>query len=339
MSKPKGPADLPLPETEQGAVRRLGIELEFGGLTAADAAAIVAATLGGDISARDRHHSKVMGSRIGDITVELDTRWAKPDFLRAVGPDWRSLLPDTTPDEIRRELEALPDTAGPLIGDLLDFWLPIEVITPPMPHPHVAMLPGLCDALASAGATGTSRSVFGGFGLHLNPEVARRDAAYLTSVLSAYLLLSHWLRQQTGIPLIRQLGPFIDPFPDEYTALVTADDYAPDLETLIADYIAHNPTRNRELDMLPVFAFLREDQVRDALPDEKINARPTFHYRLPNCRLDEPDWSPITEWNRWVMVETLAADDGLRHEAAEAWRSARSLPAHVVAALSGREGA
>ena len=38
-----------------------------------------------------------------------------------------------------------------------------------------------------------------------------------------------------------------------------------------------------------------------------VSARPTYHYRLPNCQVDEPRWTIAGEWNRWVLVERLAA--------------------------------
>src|SRR3546814_9457337 len=44
------------------------------------------------------------------------------------------------------------------------------------------------------------------------------------------------------------------------------------------------------------------------LTDELIKARPTFHYRLPNARLADPQWSIVREWNLWVRVERLAHD-------------------------------
>jgi hypothetical protein len=45
----------------------------------------------------------------------------------------------------------------------------------------------------------------------------------------------------------------------------------------------------------------------------KIKARPTFHYRLPDSRVDDPKWSFACEWNRWVEVERLAENpDHLR---------------------------
>lgn len=39
-----------------------------------------------------------------------------------------------------------------------------------------------------------------------------------------------------------------------------------------------------------------------------VKARPAYHYRLPNCLIDEPDWRLAREWNTWVAVERLAAD-------------------------------
>jgi hypothetical protein len=77
---------------------------------------------------------------------------------------------------------------------------------------------------------------------------------------------------------------------------------------LIDDYLDASPSRNRELDMLPLFAHLDHDRVRARLPYEKISARPTFHYRLPDSRVDDPAWTIAADWNRWVEVERLACD-------------------------------
>ena len=98
-------------------------------------------------------------------------------------------------------------------------------------------------------------------------------------------------------------------YPEDYVAHVLAADYRPDLETLIDDFLEFTPTRNRPLDLLPLFAHIDEDRVM-AAPVEKelIKPRPAFHYRLPNCLVDEPDWSLAVPWNDWVEVERLAAD-------------------------------
>ena len=51
-----------------------------------------------------------------------------------------------------------------------------------------------------------------------------------------------------------------------------------------------------------------------------VKGRPAFHYRLPDCKINEAGWSAATAWNRWVYVETLAADAELLQELVEAWR-------------------
>jgi hypothetical protein len=80
------------------------------------------------------------------------------------------------------------------------------------------------------------------------------------------------------------------------------------MAAFIDDYLAFNPTRNRDLDLLPLLHYFDETRVRAVLPNEKINGRPTFHYRLPDARLSDPGWSIAPDWNRWVCVERLAAD-------------------------------
>jgi hypothetical protein len=59
---------------------------------------------------------------------------------------------------------------------------------------------------------------------------------------------------------------------------------------------------------------------------ENVRPRPTFHYRLPNCLVDDPSWSFALEWNRWVEVERLA-EDPVR--LARACEEARALPARL----------
>ena len=80
------------------------------------------------------------------------------------------------------------------------------------------------------------------------------------------------------------------------------------MAAFIDDYLAANPTRNRDLDLLPLLHYFDETRVRAVLPNEKINGRPTFHYRLPDARVSDPGWSIAPDWNRWVCVERLAAD-------------------------------
>jgi hypothetical protein len=101
---------------------------------------------------------------------------------------------------------------------------------------------------------------------------------------------------------------FADPFPPDYVRRLVTPDYLPDLSTFVEDYLGANPTRNRDLDMLPMLAQIDEERVRARLPNEKINKRPAFHYRLPDARISDPGWSIAPDWNRWVAVERLAFD-------------------------------
>jgi hypothetical protein len=59
--------------------------------------------------------------------------------------------------------------------------------------------------------------------------------------------------------------------------------------------------------MLPLFSELDAERVTATVEDLRIKARPTFHYRLPNCLIDESDWSLAESWNTWCIVEELAA--------------------------------
>ena len=61
------------------------------------------------------------------------------------------------------------------------------------------------------------------------------------------------------------------------------------------------------LEELGTLAYLDRDRVMRAAKERHlIKGRPAFHYRLPNCLVDEPDWTVAREWNTWVAVERLA---------------------------------
>ncbi len=60
--------------------------------------------------------------------------------------------------------------------------------------------------------------------------------------------------------------------------------------------------------MLPLFAHIDEDRVRAAVNDDRIKSRPTLHYRLPNCQIDEPEWGLIRPWRDWLQIDALASD-------------------------------
>ncbi len=177
-------------------------------------------------------------------------------------------------------------------------------------------------ALREKGGLGSSDKLVYSFGVHFNPEAPSLDAANILAHLRAFVLLSAYLRKAGQTDLTRRVLPHISPHPPAYLARILNPDYAPDLSTLIDDYLEFSPTRNRDLDLLPLFAHLDEERVRRAVGSEhKVNARPTYHYRLPNSQVGDPLWSVTSEWRSWLMVERLANDPERLHSWMVAYRA------------------
>ena len=271
---------------DSGKPRRIGVEIEFGGLDLQAAARLVQKIFGGRVKQVNPHKLVVAGTGIGDFGIELDTQLAQPKS--ADGDTGR---------QVRK-----------LIGDLSTSFVPTEIVGPPAPLSSLDQFDTLIDALRQAGAEGTDDGVSYAFGLQLNPEVSSLQPGDILATLQAYVLMSPLLRRRIDVDPMRRMLPYIDPFPLAYVRKILSDDYAPDISALIDDYIAGNPTRNRELDMLPLFAHLDEDRVRSQLDDPLIKSRPTYHYRLPDTNFNKSGWGAVEEWNRWVIVERLAAD-------------------------------
>ncbi|PIW30589.1 MAG: amidoligase enzyme [Rhodospirillales bacterium CG15_BIG_FIL_POST_REV_8_21_14_020_66_15] len=309
------PACPPVVRTADGDIRRVGIEIEFTGVDVPTAADVVRNAFGGGTAAEDPHRLILEDTEFGDFVVELDARILHKGTASSDGGD-TPILPDRL-DTVAR------DALGKAVAGVV----PVEIVTPPLPWPDLSRLSALTDALRAAGAKGTEDNILHAFGLHLNPEVPSEDTASVIRHLRAYFVLADWLRAEIGVDMTRRLMPHTDPFPRDYMLLVLDPDYAPGLRGLITDYLDHSPTRNRELDMLPLFRHLDEGAVTARLDDPLIKARPTFHYRLPDCALADPDWSPVTEWNRWVKVEELAADPDRLGDMARACRTHLSRPA------------
>lgn len=282
-----------------GSERRVGVELEFGALSAASGADLVRRLFGGTIEQEDPHRFHIRGTRFGTFTSELDTQYAHRSTDEP-GP------PFADADVLGGVLQTFRYGMRELYGDISSLLVPCEIVCPPVVLSDLPTLDALVDALAAAGAEGTRSSPLYAFGAQLNPEIATADAAWIAAMLKAYLLLSDWLRAVIGLHMTRQLVSFADPFPAAYVRLVVDPGYWPSLATLIRDYIDANPTRNRELDMLPLFAWLEGATVRERVQDKRVKARPTFHYRLPDANIGVPAWGVTLEWNRWCVVERLA---------------------------------
>jgi hypothetical protein len=300
----------PIAHDETGAVRTVGVEVEFGGLPERGAADLIQRLYGGTVMEHDPHRFGVLGTALGDFQVELDLWLVHKDGVSGKGK--------------AAFLEGWQDGLRALLGDVARSVVPCEIAGPPLPWSELARLDPLIEALREAGAAGTRSSVAYGFGMQLNPRAASLSAGYILSVLRAFLLLSDGLRAEMDIDVTRRVLPFIDRFPERYMALVLDREYRPSLSVLIDDYLAFNPTRNREFDLLPLFAWLDVDRVKRGVTQEGVKARPTFHYRLPNSDLENPDWGLAVEWNRWVAVEALAADRCRLAFASEDWMERRA---------------
>lgn len=304
----------PRAERPGGGPRRCGVEIECVALDVKTAAKLVEAEFGGRLEEEDPFRLLLRDARHGTFTVELDTQFAHPsgrwDEVKVEG-EWLSGLVD-----LLRDLDA---TTSQWIGQLSEEFVPMEIVSPPMPWSALDELSPLYHSIREAGATGTDEGALYALGIHLNPEVASLEVGWITRVLRAYIMMSAWLRRSIDVDFTRRVLPFIDPFPRSYARRVVDPDYRPDMTRLIDDYLADNATRNRELDMLPIFAELDGPRVRRAVKDDRVNARPAFHYRLPNTRFTGAGDGPVAEWNRWVLVERLAEDEALSAEMAAAF--------------------
>ena len=295
-------------ENAQGAPRRIGVEIEFAAVSARDGASVVRRMFGGEIREEDAHRFHIENTEFGDFVCELDTQYAHRPYGASSGDLQEEGLGDMFQSALRT-----------LWGDVSSLVVPCEVICPPIAHTEVHRLDALVDELQNVGAEGTHANPLYAFGAQLNPEVATVDADYLTAMLKAYLFASDWLRSVMRIDMTRRLMAFADPFPIDYMSLISRPNYWPDQDKLIDDYLAANPTRNRELDMLPLFVWLDEERVRRAVADVRVKARPTFHYRLPDANIGMQDWSIMLEWRRWLVVERLAERRDLLEEMGETW--------------------
>lgn len=298
-------ADPPIRENAAGRLRTVGVEVEFGALSARQAATALAAGLGGSVIEEDAHALIVEATALGDLMVEIDTRYAHPQ--RHPGTRWGRL-----------------GRAGAArLGAASQRFVPRELVTRPMPLDRLALVDRAVEVLRLAGARETGPAAFG---LHFNPEPPRLDPETIAAILKAFMLLNDWLRRESRPRRLAHRLGFGRRYPPAYMRRVVAPDYWPDLDDLMDDYLAANPTRDRDLDLLPLFLHFDERRVRARLPGEKIGKRAVLHYRLPTARVSQPGWSIAPDWNRWVAVERLAADRSRLEKLAAAYRAAATKP-------------
>ena len=312
--RPDAFADPPLRENAAGRLRTVGVEVEFGALNAQQGAAALAEGLGGSVIEEDAHALIVRGTALGDLMVEIDTRYAHPQ--RHPGTRWGGLSRG----------------GAARLGAASHYFVPRELVTRPMPLDQLALVDSAVEVLRLAGARETGPVAFG---LHFNPEPPRLDAETITAILKAFMLLNDWLRRESRPRRLTHRLGFGRNFPPDYMRRVVAADYWPDLDDLMDDYLTANPTRDRDLDLLPLFLHFDERRVRARLPHEQIGKRAVLHYRLPTARVSQPGWGIAPDWNRWVAVERLGADRPRLERLAATYRASAEKP-RVWAEISAR---
>ena len=284
-------ADIPQ-YTAKGELRRVGVEIEYIGLDVVRSAELVRATFGGQLVHCNDYEISVNGSELGDVRVELDFA-----LLRQMGQE---RITASEPPGL------LDQVAEDVLAALAQSITPCEIVTEPLLFEALNPLDQLVQKLHEAGAQGTSDGLWYAFGVHFNPELPDTDGATIHNYLRAFVLLYEWLKVQLQVDLTRRLTPYINPYPNDYVRLILNPDYRSERSRLIGDYLFYNPTRNKALDMLPLFAELAPEQVSAVVNDPLIKPRPTFHYRLSNCRVGDPHWRLSHEWEYWLILEQLA---------------------------------
>lgn len=289
----------PEPYNKDKGYRKTGVEFEFTGIEMAESADLIQGLYGGKISEISTYEMEVADTELGTFRIELDAKLFQDkkyeEYLNKIGVNisgYKNL------DKLEERLRAMASTL-----------VPFEIISDPIPLPDLHRLEELITEMRKLKAEGTGSSIFNAFGLHLNPEIPDPDPRTLLNILRAFVLLDPWIRKNADTDISRRITPFINEFKKPYIQKILQEDYRPDVKELIRDYMEAGNTRNRPLDMLPLFAWLDENLVDELSEDERISSRPAFHYRLPDFLIDDPDWTLALEWNRWVLVEKLAEDE------------------------------
>lgn len=289
----------PTKNNADGKIRQVGLELEFAGIEPEKAAEIIQALYGGKIQKEHRYQIQVADTEYGDFRVELDARILQKMAGKNI---FDKLNMSLTEDSFRKSIEDVIDKMARSV-------VPLEIVMPPLPIDEVKKLEELRKALQENKAKGTHASLVHAFGLHMNIESPDLEVQTLHAYLQSFVILYPWLMEILNIDISRRISPFVAPFPDKYVHTILDPEYNPDIEQFVEDYIEHNPTRNRPVDMMPIFGLLKPELVEPVMEGEKNDPRPTFHYRLPNSRIDNPKWTFETEWNHWLAVERLAEDE------------------------------
>lgn len=301
-------------QNESGNERRAGFELEVGNISIEEVAKALHERLGGSLEKTSAYEFHIKELELGDLKIERDaqllTSLKYRAWLEDLGVDFS---PGSDAEKVEQEVDKLSRGL-----------IPCEIVTAPVPFSKFDQLQILVDVLNEVGAEGTQESLRYAFGLHLNPEVPALKVETLLAFVQTFLLMTDWIIDVSDTDFSRRFfTKFIDPFPADYAELILDQHYQPTMTQFMDDYLQHNPTRNRPLDMLPIFYEVDKERLMAALPEDQqclIKGRPAFHYRLPDCRIGEEGWTMATEWNRWAIIEEIARVESLKEALITQWK-------------------
>lgn len=298
----------PLPQQTQttaGKMRRLGVEIEFTGMEIDAIVDVIISLYGGKADAISEYEINVVDSSLGTFGVELDF-----SYIKRISRERREATDNSDLEEL----------AEAIVGAIAKQLVPFEVVAPPIAMDELWQLETLFQKLRDSDAQGTHGSAKNAFGLQLNPEMPDCNADTIRDYLRAFLCLYDWLKMRCDVDFSRRLTSYVDPFGKDYVKLLLREDYQPDIGQLIDDYLQYNPTRNRALDMLPLFSHIDDDRLRRKVQDDRVKPRPTLHYRLPNSLIDDPQWGLIHPYRDWLQVDNLAMDKKRLDAVCQAYR-------------------
>lgn len=271
--------------------RQIGVEIEFYGVDVLKTAQLLQGHFGGNKKEISQTEIVVENDDMGDIKVELDSHLAHQ-------------ISHYMTKNKKSELTQFMGTAG---NELLRrASVPVEIVFPPVDEDHLSDVDAIIAHLIKAGAKGTQDNPIFAFGVHLNVSTDETDVEFFHRVLLAFFLLQLWLAEKTRQDVSRMVSGYNKLFPHKFGVELTKRDFQ-NISDLIVFYKKYIPDRNFALDMYPLWLHLDKtclDKTKHAL----VKARPTFHYRLPDCKLGREGWNFSKEYTWWLEVEKLAKD-------------------------------
>ncbi len=271
--------------------RQIGVEIEFYGIDVLGTADLLVGLFHGDIQKINHSEAVVENSELGDIKVELDARLA------------HQIAEYTNKNKDNKLLQSLEQSSSELLRLAS---VPVEIVFPPINIEKLNKLDSVIPTLYQAGAKGTQDNPIFAFGVHLNVSTQETDVSYFQNMLLSFFLLQVWLAEKTRQDFSRIISGYNKLYPHKFGIGLIEQKFDA-LVNLIEFYKKYIPDRNYALDIYPLWAYLHEECLSKEKQD-LVKARPTFHYRLPDCKLGQNGWSFSQEYDWWLEVEILSKD-------------------------------